>query len=727
MKHLTAPPPPPPPSQVSAQAEDTMKELYEEKTAVTKNTHATVDAVQGYFHKLIDGLGRREKALVSTIRKYGDIKLSMLDTRYNSLQENNLAIRNAVEQIESLGESDINVLKQRQTLTEEIDTHQQCLLSVVDVARKPTYLSFKRGVELPSDIGTLNECTPDPNSVFVSMRQVIVTDDEDPYLDVPLRFEDGTDHRNSVRVDDTKEVQLVAKSEPTALPQLPKSPPALKPHTFAALPCENKIASDSLYPVVPIRKNSIRPSKAPKPLPTKRSDGKVPPKVPPKVPAKPPTAARKPSDHKVKTLPASSRVILTTGSPVSKSRRQTNRVRVHQQRDWSSHSSSSDSDQEEYEPIEEIHAPVPAPRQIPPPLPPNHPSSERRGPPPTLPPKPLSEKRRKSYERSESTEDTSQRRSYKTLPLKKRSNTLPPELLSPSMLPAVGEPELLQPLVILDNNQMSFAYSHETVYPCGISYLKSSHAFVVSDVFNHCLRLITSSGKFIDKIGREGRSGGQFKEPTAIAVDSSEHIYAVERDNPRVQKFTSSGRYITKFGHKTLLGSQLSDPMGIAVADGHSESAIFVSDWEKNQVFCYNTSGKLVRVIGKTDGFLKFPVGIAVNKDGNLLVADRNSHCVWVLTSTGDLVTKIGSEGSAPGQLYYPYGVTMRDNGDVLVSESGNCRVSVFSASGSFIRCFGGRGSEAGMFNHPRHLCVSEDGLLAVVDEMNQRVQLFQL
>ena len=144
-----------------------------------------------------------------------------------------------------------------------------------------------------------------------------------------------------------------------------------------------------------------------------------------------------------------------------------------------------------------------------------------------------------------------------------------------------------------------------------------------------CIRLIDCNGTFIEKIGKEGRGGGEFKEPSAVAVTEDNHIFVAERDNPRVQKFTATGKYLMKFGQKALWGTQLSDPFGIALSpDGN----IYVSDWDKNVIFVFQNNGKLLFTIGKDDNTIKFPAGIAFDKQGRLLVADRSSHCVWILT-----------------------------------------------------------------------------------------------
>ena len=123
---------------------------------------------------------------------------------------------------------------------------------------------------------------------------------------------------------------------------------------------------------------------------------------------------------------------------------------------------------------------------------------------------------------------------------------------------------------------------------------------------------------------------------------------------------------------------------------------------------------------------LKLPAGIAVDANSNLVVADRGSHCLWVVKADGSIHMRIGTKGHGPGELLLPYGVAIHQNGSIIVSESGNHRISIFSACGKFLQHFGQKGTEPGMFHYPRHVCVTSNGEIVVADEQNQRLQQFK-
>ena len=124
------------------------------------------------------------------------------------------------------------------------------------------------------------------------------------------------------------------------------------------------------------------------------------------------------------------------------------------------------------------------------------------------------------------------------------------------------------------------------------------------------------------------------------------------------------------------------------------------------------------------EGAVNCPCGLAVDKDGNLLVSEFNNSRISVFTPDGDFLRAYGSLGD--GQLKHPWGVACdHDNGQIVVSDVDNSRVVVFGPDGGFVRAFGSKGSGDGEFNKPQGLAVDRQGNIIVADSFNKRVQVF--
>ena len=85
----------------------------------------------------------------------------------------------------------------------------------------------------------------------------------------------------------------------------------------------------------------------------------------------------------------------------------------------------------------------------------------------------------------------------------------------------------------------------------------------------------------------------------------------------------------------------------------------------------------------------------------------------------------IGEQGSGDGDLRFPRGLTITDDGDIVIADTGNHRVQIFNQFGIFKRKFGNRGTEPGEFNEPTGVAIFPNEDIAVADKRNKRVQVF--
>ena len=82
-------------------------------------------------------------------------------------------------------------------------------------------------------------------------------------------------------------------------------------------------------------------------------------------------------------------------------------------------------------------------------------------------------------------------------------------------------------------------------------------------------------------------------------------------------------------------------------------------------------------------------------------------------------------QGTEDGFFTRPNGVAVDEEGNIIVADSRNDRIQVFSSSGVFITKFGLKGTAPGEFDRPSGICISPEGVLIVVDFGNNRVQMF--
>ncbi|EGT56713.1 CBN-NCL-1 protein [Caenorhabditis brenneri] len=127
---------------------------------------------------------------------------------------------------------------------------------------------------------------------------------------------------------------------------------------------------------------------------------------------------------------------------------------------------------------------------------------------------------------------------------------------------------------------------------------------------------------------------------------------------------------------------------------------------------------------GVMEGQFTEPSGVAVNSQGDIVVADTNNHRIQVFDKEGRFKFQFGECGKRDGQLLYPNRVAVnRTTGDFVVTErSPTHQIQVYNQYGQFLRKFG-----ANILQHPRGVCVDNKGRIIVVECKVMRVIIFDM
>jgi len=172
-------------------------------------------------------------------------------------------------------------------------------------------------------------------------------------------------------------------------------------------------------------------------------------------------------------------------------------------------------------------------------------------------------------------------------------------------------------------------------------------------------------------------------------------------------------------------GEALGKPYAVAVYRGR----VFLSDSVERFVRVFDVpNGRYYKIGADDPGRLSKPLGIDVDRSGNLYAADASAKAIMVYDLEGRFLRRIGG----PKFFDRLASVTVDPKGDrVYVVDIGGVsselhRVRVFDArSGEHLFDIGRRGTGAGEFNLPRDVAVGKEGRLYVVDGGNFRVQVF--
>jgi len=223
--------------------------------------------------------------------------------------------------------------------------------------------------------------------------------------------------------------------------------------------------------------------------------------------------------------------------------------------------------------------------------------------------------------------------------------------------------------------------------PMRLALDAGGNMFVANRESDNVMKL-TLDGQLVEEWGSGGNGKGQVFEPGGIAVDDSGYVYVAQTQKDRLQKFDSEGKFIRNWSMGPGIGgTNFWDCIPRALttdASGHVHILSY-------SVQKFTSDGKLIAKWGregKKDGQFHGADGIAIDRFGNIYVADTLTHRVQKLTSQGEFVTKWGTEGTENGQFRRPKCITIDQSGNVLVADtisSTHDRIQKFDSEGKFI------------------------------------------
>jgi DNA-binding beta-propeller fold protein YncE len=195
-------------------------------------------------------------------------------------------------------------------------------------------------------------------------------------------------------------------------------------------------------------------------------------------------------------------------------------------------------------------------------------------------------------------------------------------------------------------------------------------------------------GRYI--IGRLGSEPGQMQLPAGVALDGGGNIYVVDGGNARVQKFDPRGTLLGAVGSAGVEPGQFNVASDIAI-DG--AGAVYVADtWNHRiQKFAPDLTPAGGWGVATNDlmnpapGAMWGPRGIAIDKDGNILVADTGTHRIRRHAADGAHLGDFGRRGKEPGEFEEPTGIAVGPDGAVYVADAGNARIQKFDAAFQFV------------------------------------------
>ncbi|MGH9702335.1 MAG: NHL repeat-containing protein [Candidatus Acidiferrales bacterium] len=200
-----------------------------------------------------------------------------------------------------------------------------------------------------------------------------------------------------------------------------------------------------------------------------------------------------------------------------------------------------------------------------------------------------------------------------------------------------------------------------------------------------------------------------------IVACSSPHSLVLKRlsDRPALE-------YAGAWGTLGEDPGKLQNPVAMAV---DRVGNIFLADLRKGSTLIhkYNPHGHPLLSF-YVDG-CQHPSSIAIDWGGAIYLADRHTGTIYVYMPDGMFMKTI--RHSAGRSLQDPASLAVGFGGQLFILESSANRVLKLDWLGRELKSWGSKGSEPGQFDLPSKVALADDGSLYIADPGNRRVQKF--
>lgn len=236
-----------------------------------------------------------------------------------------------------------------------------------------------------------------------------------------------------------------------------------------------------------------------------------------------------------------------------------------------------------------------------------------------------------------------------------------------------------------------------------------------------------ASGKVLSEWG-----ANEFIVPHGLTIDAGDNVWLTDAGRHQVFKYTHEGRLLLTLGERGQPGSDRTHfnlPTDVAVLP---DGSFYVSDGYRNtRVVKFDAAGQYVfewGTKGSGPGQFNLPHGIAVDRNGRVLVCDRSNARLQVFDGAGKYLTEW--EGPAIGR---PYGVSVAADGHIFLVDGGDqsatlvnrSKVVELNAEGTVVNSFGSWGIDPGRFQLGHDIAAAHDGSVFVAEAQGKRVQKF--
>jgi DNA-binding beta-propeller fold protein YncE len=249
--------------------------------------------------------------------------------------------------------------------------------------------------------------------------------------------------------------------------------------------------------------------------------------------------------------------------------------------------------------------------------------------------------------------------------------------------------------------------------PDNIAFDDHGNAYVTDNDADHHLRVVRISprGQKLAEWTDFAQATGRRSGPEGIASTRDGNLLVTDRGALRVTEYSPSGKALMHIGQPR----QDFRDLGHVAVD--SMDNIYVAEGGANRISKYRSSGQRILVWQRPPGNgrneWRMPEGIGIQPNGNIVVEDAGNQRVLIVQPNGETQSIIHLRHDTP---HYSSGLAVDRYGDIYVADNTLHQIQVFDAGGTLTHTVVNRDDDTLFHEGPTSIGVDRQGVLYAAD-----------
>ena len=207
-------------------------------------------------------------------------------------------------------------------------------------------------------------------------------------------------------------------------------------------------------------------------------------------------------------------------------------------------------------------------------------------------------------------------------------------------------------------------------FPAGVTVDNKSGNIYVADQSDNCVKVFDSTGKYLFKFG-DNEGEGKMYYPRGVAICGDRIL--ITQGNSCILNYQLNGKFISRIGREGRGELEFIIPFSLAIDESNGD--IYICDSSNNRIQILNNDLSFKSQFGKD--ILKYPLDVKLSKE-YIYILDTSNPCLHLYNYYHILQKSVISRGNGL-EVIFPYFFFVDQTDNILISDYISNSIHIFN------------------------------------------------